>query len=83
MVSVAQKLVDNERQSVDRMLSISKRVPLIFLIFLLLLIIYMVNFLARQMLGPLTRLMEATQQIAAGDFTPLRPPAGIATSLPT
>jgi|LQYC01.1.fsa_nt_gi Osmosensitive K+ channel histidine kinase len=73
MVSVAQKLVDNERQSVDRMLSISKRVPLIFLIFLLLLIIYMVNFLARQMLGPLTRLMEATQQIAAGDFTPLRP----------
>jgi len=73
MVSVAQKLVDNERQSVDRMLSISKRVPLIFLIFLLFLIVYMVNFLARQMLGPLTRLMAATQRIAGGDFTPIRP----------
>lgn len=73
MVSVAQKLVDKERQSVDRMLLMSKRVPLVFLIFLFLLIIYMVNFLARQMLGPLTRMMNATQRIAAGDFTPLRP----------
>jgi len=73
MVLVAQKLVDKERQSVNKMLLMSKRVPLIFLFFLLLLIIYMVNFLARQMLGPLTRMMEATQRIAAGDFSPLSP----------
>jgi len=73
MVLVAQKLVDKERQSVSRILLMSKRVPLAFLVFILLLIIYMVNFLARQILGPLTRMVNATQRIAAGDFTPLRP----------
>jgi len=33
----------------------------------------MVNFLARQFLAPLTRMVNATQRIAAGDFTPIRP----------
>jgi len=73
MVLVAQELVNKERQSVSKMLLMSRRVPLVFLFFLFLLIIYMVNFLARQMLGPLTRMMNATQKIAGGDFTPIRP----------
>ena len=47
--------------------------PPIFLATLLVLSVIIANFLARQMLGPLTRLVAAAQRIAQGDFTPMQP----------
>jgi two-component system, NtrC family, sensor kinase len=75
MVSVAQQLVSKERQSVDAMLRLAQRLPIIFLIILVILMAYLVDFLRRQMLRRLNRLMEATRRIAEGDFTPIYPRA--------
>jgi len=73
MVSQSLKLAEEERKSVALMLKLSKRLPLGFLAVLLPLIIYTANFLARQMLAPLTRMLTVTERIAQGDFTPIPP----------
>lgn len=73
MVSQALDLAERERKSVDLMLKLFKRLPLAFLAVLLPLIIYTANFLARQMLGPLGRMLNVTERIAQGDFTPIPP----------
>ena len=66
-------MATSERRSVEDMLAVAKRVPLLFLVVTLILTLDVANFLARQILGPLTRLVNATQRIAAGDFSPLMP----------
>lgn len=73
MVSVALYFADKERNAVEVTLNLFRRLPIVFLGILLILAIYMANFLTRQMLGPLTRLMNTTQHIAEGDFTPHMP----------
>ena len=73
MVSFALDLSERERKSVRTMFHLARRVPLIFLGFLLVLAIYEANFISRQMIGRLTRLMELTKRIAEGDFTPIMP----------
>lgn len=73
MVSQALKLAEEERKSVQLMLKLFKRLPLAFLAILLPLIIYTANFLARQMLAPLSRMLIVTERIAQGDFTPIPP----------
>jgi two-component system, NtrC family, sensor kinase len=73
MISQAIELAEEERNNVHVMLKLFKRLPLAFIAILLPLIIYTANFLARQMLGPLSRMLAATQRIAQGDFTPIPP----------
>jgi signal transduction histidine kinase len=73
MVLHAMELVKKERQSVQKMLQMSKRLPLGFLIVLLALIIYYANFLAQQMMGTLSRFVDYTRRIAKGDFSPILP----------
>ncbi len=73
MVSFALDLSERERKSIRTMFHWTKRVPLIFLAFLLILAIYEANFISRQMIGRLSRLMELTKRIAEGDFTPIMP----------
>jgi len=74
MVTAAERLVEKERRSVHSMIFMSKRVPIFFLVFLLMLMIYLANFITRQILGPLKNLMEATRRISEGDITtPIRP----------
>lgn len=73
MISQAFELAEGERRAVHTMLQFSKRLPLGFLAVLLPLIIYTAQFLARQMLGPLGRLLAATERIGQGDFTPIPP----------
>jgi signal transduction histidine kinase len=73
MVYQSLKLAEEERKSVQLMLKLFKRLPLAFLAILLPLIIYTANFLARQMLAPLSRMLAATERIAQGDFTPIPP----------
>jgi signal transduction histidine kinase len=73
MISVAINFAGKERKAVDLTLQLFKRLPIFFLGALLLLAIYTANFLARQMLSPLNRLMNTTQRIGQGDFTPHLP----------
>jgi signal transduction histidine kinase len=73
MVSFAFDLSEKERKSMRLMLKWNKRVPLVFLFFLLILAIYEANFLSRQIMGRLSRLVEMTKRIAEGDFTPIMP----------
>ena len=69
MVAAAENLLARERQSVNDMLYLSTRGPMVFLLFLLGLMILSANFIARQMIRPLKVLMDATQRIADGDIT--------------
>jgi len=73
MVSVAEDLMARERRSLNTMLVMSQRVPIVFLAVLLPLISYIVNFLTRQILRPLNRMMEVARRVAEGDFTPITP----------
>jgi len=73
MVIMAENIVNRERKAVNSMLLISQRIPLVFLFFLLLLIMYLAFFISRQMLAPLNRMMQVTRRIANGDFTPITP----------
>jgi signal transduction histidine kinase len=73
MISVARQLLSKERESVEIMLGASKRILIFFLPVLFVVIVYLANFVARQMLQPLTRLMAATRRIAEGDFAPITP----------
>jgi two-component system NtrC family sensor kinase len=73
MVAFALELADKERNSVNATLNLFKKLPVAFLAFLLVFSVIVANFLARQIVGPLSRLGAATQRIAGGDFTPLTP----------
>jgi two-component system NtrC family sensor kinase len=73
MVAFALELAEKERSSVNATLALFKRLPVAFLAFLLVFSVIVANFLARQMVEPLGRLMATTQRIASGDFTPLTP----------
>ncbi len=73
MVAFALDLAQQERAGVDGTLRLFKRLSLIFLVALLALSVIIANFLARQMLAPLTRLVAAAGRIAHGDFTPMQP----------
>ncbi len=73
MVTFAMDLAQKERNTVHETMALFQRLPVIFLAALLVVSVLVANFLARQMLGPLGRLMATTQRIAQGDFTPLVP----------
>lgn len=73
MVAAALRVAEAERQSVQSMLRLSRQMPIAALVILLVLILYITNFLARQILGPLGRMVNAAERVAKGDFTLLRP----------
>lgn len=73
MIAVARQLVARERESVATMLLVSRRIAIFFLPVSLIVILYMANFIARQMLRPLNRLLADTSRIADGDFVPIMP----------
>ncbi|UCD16331.1 MAG: HAMP domain-containing protein [Candidatus Zixiibacteriota bacterium] len=73
MITFALQLSERELDTVRSMFRWAKLLPLIFLVFFLILVIYMANFLFRQINRPLSRLMELTERIAEGDLTPITP----------
>ena len=73
MVIMAKELVAQERNTVDSLLTVSKRIPIFFLVMLIFLITYLAVFMVRQILWPMKRMMAATERISGGDFTPLLP----------
>ncbi len=73
MVAFALELAEKERSSVNATLAFFKRLPVAFLVFLLIFSVIVANFLARQIVEPLSRMKATTLRIASGDFTPLKP----------
>jgi signal transduction histidine kinase len=73
MLSLAMRFAKKERSVVQATLKLMGMLPLGFLLILFALGIYSVNFLTRQILGPLNRIMATTRRIAQGDFTPHPP----------
>jgi signal transduction histidine kinase len=71
MLNVANQLVVKEREQVDSMLRTSKRIPMLFVALLLIVIIALTSFIAKQMMAPLGRMMHRARRIAEGDLTPI------------
>lgn len=73
MVRVAEELATRERRAVEGMLVASQRMAMAFMAVLILLVVLLMVFMARQVLAPLNRIMLATRRIADGDLTPITP----------
>ncbi len=69
----AQELVRREREAVHRMLAISRRIPVAFIVVLAGLVTYLALMYSRQVLAPLGRMTRTARRIAHGDFTPITP----------
>jgi signal transduction histidine kinase len=73
MVTLAHSLVSKERNLVHSLLTLARRVPIIFLIMLGVLMAIVINFIAVQIIRTLSRLMAHMERIAAGDLSPIMP----------
>ncbi|MEW5945450.1 MAG: HAMP domain-containing sensor histidine kinase [bacterium] len=73
MISFAMGMSRKERDKIHRMLYLARHVPVAFLILLLVIMVYLANFLATHIIRRLNRLMDATKRVAEGDFTPIMP----------
>jgi len=73
MVSLALEYRAKERDAIDHMLRLVRRIPFLFLGALLVLMVVIGAFLARPILSALRRFTEYTRRIGAGDFTPIVP----------
>jgi two-component system NtrC family sensor kinase len=73
MVVFAQDLATDERAKLNAEMRRLHQVPWAVLLVMLVLAVGVASSLARQILRPLSRLMQTTQRIAQGDFTPLMP----------
>jgi signal transduction histidine kinase len=73
MVAVAEDLVARERRAVNSMLTMSQRIPIAFLVALILLLAFLTIFIGRQMLAPLSRMVQDAHRMAEGDVTPISP----------
>jgi signal transduction histidine kinase len=73
MVDEADEVATEERESVQSRLRMSQQIAVVFLVVLLVVIVRLGTFIAREMLAPLSRMVAATGRIAAGDLTPIVP----------
>jgi signal transduction histidine kinase len=62
-----------ERKAVNKLLDLSRQIPLYSLLALLVLLLYTVHLLTQRFMKPLNRLIDSTQRIAHGDFSPMLP----------
>ncbi|MEA3280006.1 MAG: histidine kinase dimerization/phospho-acceptor domain-containing protein, partial [Thermodesulfobacteriota bacterium] len=73
MVKVAAALVTKEQNSINAMLHLIQRIPIYCFAFVLLLTLFSSRFLSKRLIKPLSLLIESTQRIAKGDFSPVPP----------
>lgn len=73
MVEMAVTLTYKEHESMNAMLKLIQRIPIYYLMFVLLITILAARFLAQRLIKPVNRLIECTKRIANGDFSPLVP----------
>jgi signal transduction histidine kinase len=76
MFKLAQDFVVKERDEVEGMLDLTRRVPFVFLVVLFVLMIIVLTFLARHIMKSLNRFMGYTERIGSGDFSPITPTRG-------
>ncbi|MBC2693791.1 MAG: HAMP domain-containing protein, partial [Desulfobacteraceae bacterium] len=73
MVKVAAALVHNEQNSMNAMLKLIQKIPVYSLAIVLLLTTFLLYFFVKRLIKPLKLLVESTQKIAKGDFSPIPP----------
>ncbi len=73
LVSCGQKVADRERDSVRRLLAVSKVFPAVYLLLVVTLSVYAATFMWRHIMLRLDLLMAAARRIGAGDFSPIVP----------
>jgi len=73
MVELALEFRDKERDAIHEMLALAQRVPFLFLGVVLVLMVFIGGFLARQIISSLRRFTDYTERIGAGDFSPIAP----------
>jgi len=71
MIFLAVNLANKEREEVEEMSKLTRRMPLVFLAILLVVMVYLTRFLAQQIVRPLNRFVDYTLRIAQGDFSPI------------
>ncbi len=73
LVSCGQKIADTERENVNRLLVVSRAIPVVSLLLVVALSVYAASFLWKQIVQRLELLMTAARRIGAGDFSPIVP----------
>jgi len=73
MVSMAGEFRAKEREAIQHTLTLAQRVPFLFLAAVLVTIVFVGFFFARQTITALRRFTEYTERIGAGDFSPITP----------
>ncbi len=73
LVSCGQKIADRERESVRKLLAVSRVFPAVYLLLVVALSVYAATFMWRHIMLRLDLLMAAAHRIGAGDFSPIVP----------
>jgi two-component system NtrC family sensor kinase len=73
LVTCGQKIADSERESVHRLIWVSRLFPAIYLLLVVALSAYSAVFMRRHLMRRLELLMNAARRIGAGDFSPIVP----------
>jgi signal transduction histidine kinase len=73
LTSLAQHLVQVEKDSLDHVILLSRKVHVISFLFLFLLFVFNTVVLGRRVLSPLKRFLSYADRIAAGDYSPIMP----------
>ncbi len=73
MVNVAAALVHKEQYSMNAMLKLIQKIPVYSLAVVLLITTFLLCFFVKRLIKPLNLLVESTQKIAKGDFSPIPP----------
>lgn len=73
MVEVAVSLTLKEQASINALLNLIQQIPIYALVAYLLIMMYVAYFLSQRFMKRLTFLIDATQRIATGDFSPILP----------
>ncbi|RLC24703.1 MAG: two-component sensor histidine kinase [Deltaproteobacteria bacterium] len=73
MVKLAAAIVQTEQHSMNAMLKLIQRIPVYSLAVVLLLTTFLVCFFVKRLIKPLKLLVESTQKIAKGNFSPIPP----------
>jgi signal transduction histidine kinase len=73
LISCGQQIGTRERESVRRLLAVSRLIPAVYLLLVISLSVYAAIFMWRHIMKRLELLMAAARRIGAGDFSPIVP----------
>ena len=73
MVEIAASLARKEEDSMNDLLNLIQRIPVYALVVYLLLLAYIIYFLSQRFMKRLNSLVNSTQRIASGGFSPIIP----------